>query len=93
MLLEQKVEVKLNGSNIGYFENLGYEIPRRIDKKGRLAVKNGTAILVDIHDLTKGSNALVIVECDYCGKQYKIKYNEHYNNVIKGVIQKVACWD
>ena len=31
-LISEYVEIKLGGRNIKYYENLGYEIPRRKDK-------------------------------------------------------------
>lgn len=66
MLLTKKVEVGLGGKNAKYYENLGYEIPRYKDKKGRLSIKRGTTILVNIEDLPENSNSMVNVQCDYC---------------------------
>ena len=46
MILDEYVKVILNSSNIKHFENLGYEMPRYRDKKGRMSIKNGTEIMV-----------------------------------------------
>ena len=54
MILDEYVKVILNSSNIKHFENLGYEIPRYKDKKGRMRVKLGTEIIVKVSDLTSG---------------------------------------
>lgn len=92
-LLEQKVEIVLNNRTIKHYEGLGYEIPRYKDSKGRMSVKNGTNIVVDVHDLTKGSNVLVKVQCDYCRKIYEMIYCDYQSKVVNGIISKVACWD
>lgn len=71
---EKTVWVGLYGSNSSYYENLDYEIPRRIDKKGRLTIPNGSKIEVSIDDLPEYSNAYVHKICDYCGNTKKEKY-------------------
>ena len=79
-LLSTEVEVRLTGSNIKYYEDLGYEIPRYFNKNNnKYMVKRGTTILVKIKDLSKGSNILVDLSCDNCGKDLKWTYND-YNN-------------
>lgn len=90
-LMSKEVEIILNNRTIEYYENLGYSIPRREDKRGRMTVPRGSKIVVKIEHLTKGSNALVDVECDYCGEEFKTPYYEYIDNVVKGNIQKVAC--
>ena len=51
-LLSTEVEVRLTGSNIKYYEDLGYEIPRYFNKNNnKYMVKRGTTILVKIKDL------------------------------------------
>lgn len=66
MLLTREVEVGASSSNIKYYENLGYKVPRYKDKRGRQSVKRSTKILVKVEDLPKKSNAMVDVQCDYC---------------------------
>ena len=77
-LITKEVEVKLGGSNISYYENLGYEIPRRPDVNGNMCVARGTTIMVSIDDLQPGSGMYVDLECDYCHSPYKLKY-QNYN--------------
>jgi hypothetical protein len=64
MLVSETVEVKLCSSNIKYFEELGYDIVRNIDKKGRKTVSYSSKINVNIKDLKDGSGIKVLVKCD-----------------------------
>ena len=83
MILDEYVKVILNSSNIKHFENLGYEIPRYRDKKGRMSIKIGTGIMVKVSDLSFGSNCLINVACDICGKQSVIGYGAYLKNTKK----------
>ena len=48
-LLTTEVEVLLNGYNIKYYEDLGYDIPRYYNKSScKYHVKKGTTIIVKI---------------------------------------------
>lgn len=81
-LISTEVEVILNGSNIKYYENLGYEIPRYNNVNNKLVVKKRTKIKVKISDLQKNSNVYVDVKCDCCNKEYSMKYYDYtkYNH-------------
>ncbi|WP_026566612.1 hypothetical protein [Bacillus sp. UNC41MFS5] len=76
-ILEFEVVV-LIGNNLKYYENLGYEIPKRIDTRGVLRYVEGTTISVKVEHLQIGSNVPVTRVCDDCGevangvKYYKI---------------------
>ena len=76
-LVSEYTTVGLNSSVISYYENLGYEIPRRKDKQGRLRVAQGTTIEVKISDLTPSSNQYIEArcDCDTCNKTKKIITN------------------
>ena len=52
MILDEIVWVSLSGSNIKYYESLGYNIPRSYanGRKDRITVKRGTKILVRVKD-------------------------------------------
>lgn len=76
-ILSTEVEVTLCSRNIKWYENLGYEIPRRIDKYGKLTVKQGTKIMVKVEDLPQGSNVDIDVTCDNCNKIYKLDYYKY----------------
>ncbi len=58
--------MNIAGGNATHYENLGYEIPRYIDKRGRLKIKNGTRIMVSVMALPRGSNVEVTKICDIC---------------------------
>lgn len=75
-LLTKEVDMVLNSSNISYFENLGYEIPRYYNKQScTYRVKRGTKIKVKCSDLTESSDAIVEIECDECHKILSLPYN------------------
>jgi len=75
MIISQTVPVALNGRNLKHFENLGYEIPRYLDKKNRWSFKEGTKIEVKVSDLTKGSNTKILCKCNECGKEFYLSYD------------------
>jgi hypothetical protein len=77
---ENEVLITLHNKIIKHYEELGYDIPKYIDKKGRAKVKKGTKILVKTKDLTKKSNVKVTKICDDCGK---ISYNQPFSNLTR----------
>ena len=77
MLLTKEVKINLASSNIKYYEDKGYKIPRYKDKQGRLKVRRGTSIVVKVEDVSIGCSALVDCKCDLCKKDYKVSFN-HY---------------
>ena len=84
MLITEKVMIGLNGSNVKYYEDLGYEIPRLLDNRGRLRIPNGTKIEVKVSDLPKSSKAVVQWTCDNdgCNEIITGEY-QHYTRVVK----------
>ena len=62
-LISKEVEINLHPSNIKYYEELGYYIPKKIGKYA-ITVSIGTTIKVKVEDLPKGSNVKVEVKCD-----------------------------
>jgi len=82
-LITKEVEVGLGGNNVNHFEDLGYKIPRQLDKQGRLKVIRGTKIIVKVEDLPDGSKALVNVECDNCHKEINNVFWKNYKKYVK----------
>ena len=78
-LISTEVEVTIGGGNAKYYEELGYEIPRRKSTDGKMRVPRGTKIRVKIEDLQLSSNILVETRCDGCGKFRKLKYQDYVN--------------
>ncbi|MSS38930.1 hypothetical protein FYJ37_00830 [[Clostridium] scindens] len=82
-LVSEYTTVGLNSSVISYYENLGYKIPRRKDKQGRLSVPQGATIDVKISDLTPSSNQYIEArcDCDTCNKTKRIMYSKYNKNI------------
>jgi ribosomal protein S27E len=68
-LITKEVEIGLKNQTIKWYENKGYNIPRRKNINGKYTMKIGTKIKVKVEDLTFKSGALVDVKCDGCGKE------------------------
>lgn len=73
-ILEKSVWVKLNGNNISYYEELGYEINRNKNKWGKTTIPANTKLLVEMKDLPKQSNIKVTKVCDFCYCEIKVQY-------------------
>ena len=89
-LITKEVEVRLTSSTISYYENLGYEIPRRPNQWGRIGVPSDATIIVKVEDLKKGSIALVDTDCDCCGREKRMKYCEYVRHNHDGL---TYCYD
>ena len=81
-LVTEEVQVKISTNTIKYYEDLGYEIPKRKNKKGKIAYALGEQITVNVKDLSINSKAEVHVECDGCGEDLNIKWNV-YKRYVK----------
>lgn len=68
MLLTKEVEINLVSSNIKYYENLGYKIPRVKSKYGKWVVPQNTKLIVNIKHLPKNSSVYINFLCDYCSE-------------------------
>jgi len=94
LVLPQMVEVGLT-NNVKYYEDLGYEIPRRLNNQNRFSVPKGTKIMINVLDLSNGSEIYVDVLCDYCleqGKKTIIKKKYYkYIKIQSGLIKKDCC--
>lgn len=80
-LITKEVETTLNGGMVKYYENLGYEIPKRIDNQNRLSIPRNTKIKVNALDLTPSSNVIIKAKCDICGKIVDISYAKYNKNI------------
>lgn len=79
-ILEDEVIINLQAKNIKHYEKLGYHIPRRKDKQGKLTLPRGTEIKVKVKDLPKGSITKLTRICDQCGD---ITPDRPYNQIVK----------
>lgn len=81
LILPQEIEVTLCSANILWYEEKGYDIPRRYDKtRNRTTVPRGTKIFVNVLDLQCGSHVRVKIECDYCNTPYDTEYRVYLRN-------------
>jgi hypothetical protein len=76
MILSEKVMITASAGNQKYYEEKGYEIPKRVDTRGVIRVKRGTEIEVLVEDLPKASHVKVMVKCDYCEHEYSVIYKD-----------------
>lgn len=74
MILTKTVQVNVGGAYQKYYEQKGYKIPKRQDKRGRILAKQDVKIEVSIYDLPKTSGVLVKYSCDDCGSIHEVKY-------------------
>lgn len=78
MLINTKVKIKLNKTNINHFKNKGYKFD-----------KNDKELIVNTIDLKSSSTTKVLVYCDYCGRIYKTPYRQYLRGIK--TINKVCC--
>lgn len=69
MILDKKIEVVCSGKLKKYYENLGYSLPYAKDKRGRIGIKKGSKIVIDIYDLPTFSQVKIKYKCDDCGSE------------------------
>ena len=79
MIIQEFVYVGIGGRNISYYEEKGYLIPKKIDKKGRTNFTKGIKIKVRVCDLMKTSKNKILCKCEYCGLERKVSYESLLN--------------
>ena len=77
--LEQEVEMKWMAGIKDRYVGLGYTFTKHRDK-----------FSVKVKDLTLGSSKKVVVNCDICGKENLVKYQD-YNKITKNGTEKYRC--
>ena len=82
MLLTKNIEVKISKRNIGYYHDKGY-----IDSN------LNDLIIVSVNDLQEGSNKIVELQCDYCGKIVQRRYGDYIRRHKKDTINMDCCID
>ena len=91
MLITKEVEIELHSSQITYYRNLGYDIPKIKDKRGRYTTPKGTKINVKVEDLPKGSGINIQYKCDICGEIINCPYGTYYLSQINSYSKIDAC--
>lgn len=77
-ILEKEVWVSVS-NNVTYYEKLGYKIPRKKNKYGKVTIPRGTKILVNVDDLPIGSGVNLTKICDDCGTMV---FNQKYYEIL-----------
>lgn len=77
--MTKEVKIKIVPKNFETYKNCGYDI------------KMGEEIILKIEDLPINSRKIVKVECDNCGKEKEMKYNDYVKVFNKK--QKYYCSD
>lgn len=88
MLITKELEIKLNSTSIKHYEELGYIIPRYIDKNGIVRFMAKNKLLVKATDLPKYSKVRVDTKCDGCGELS----NTTWMNYFKTVKENGKCY-
>ena len=91
---EKFIEVGIGGQNVQYFEKLGYQIPKEINKYGKLVMIKGSKIIVKIADLNEGSYMKVTKICDICkndvcDQEYRVILKQRLQN--GGIDKCIGC--
>jgi len=72
MILDQKITIKVNPSQLKHLRGKGYD------------VVSGQELTLPIDDLNDSSHLKVNVKCDVCGKEKKLPYRRYIQSVKKG---------
>ena len=85
-LITKEVKINVNSFTVKYYENLGYELPKKENGKYDL----GKPFTVKVEDLPKTSTTTVKYTCDYCGEVIEQPYSSYIRS-ISGVVSKTCC--
>ena len=92
-LITEEVEIMIISSNVEYWENKGYDIPRYYNTTyKKWCFKNGTKIHVRTSDLPKYSKAMVLVKYDCCGIEKIIRYEQYAQRNRDGKMYCSHCF-
>jgi hypothetical protein len=72
MIIDRKIEIKVNKKNIDHFKIKGYD------------VKLKDVINIKTEDLNHGSHKKIKVKCDVCGNEKEIMFQKYIKNVNNG---------
>ena len=91
MLLSKNVIININPTTKKYYEDLGYQLPYRYDKRGRLTTPRNCEIKVKVKDLKLNSMAKIKVQCDCCNIIYDLPYYKYIKQNHNGKIYCTHC--
>ena len=79
MISTQRVLVTVSGRYKSYYEERGYKLPYTKDNRGRIRIKKGTKIWIDVKDLPPSSNVKILYKCDDCGIEKEVISHTIFN--------------
>ena len=84
-IVQEYVYVKNCSKTKQYYENLGYEIPKKISDRGLVVLDYSKPILVRVGDLPLNSIYKILVKCDNpgCDCVHEITYSKYIKNIHK----------
>ena len=84
-IVQEYVYVKNCSNTTKYYENLGYEIPKKISDRGLVVADYSKPILVKVGDLPISSHYNILVKCDNlgCDCVHEIAYKSYLDNKHK----------
>ena len=74
MLITKIVKKNITPRCANYYRELGYIIPKKINRKG-------VQIEINVKDLPKNSKDKIQYKCDCCGKIYTTNYGVYINHL------------
>lgn len=80
MLISTEVSIKWNARNKNHYVSLGYKFTKMKD-----------SFVVKTEHLTPGSIAVIILRCDYCGKEYTSTWDRYMHIKRHTKIDKDCC--
>ena len=83
MILNEYVEIRVDTRTIKYYENLGYEIPKKIGIKGKIVYDKSKYITVKIEDVNPNSTVIVSTTCDICGRPKDMRMCDYTHRLSK----------
>lgn len=81
MLITKNINTKWNSKTKSYYESLGYQYTKMRD-----------LFEVKVSDLKPSSSEKILIECDYCHKQFKVRYVAWLSSSINSIINKDSCF-
>lgn len=91
MLISKEVEVKISGTNIKHYQELGYEIPKHLNKNNKMVTTMYSKITVGVEDIPRGSHTKIQVKCDYCGDIFTKSYQKYILQQDNSIVKKDCC--
>lgn len=87
MIINEKVPVTVTSKTIYYYENLGYDIPKK--ENGHYDIYK--SFNVNSIDLQHGSSQQITAQCDNCKKNVKIHANSYFSSLNDGKYYCRSC--